>query len=303
MQLSRFIFKSLPISRNRPPACLKALPMRRLLILIFLCLLPCVSGAEDRARSTDIPVWWDHTIFNVRTIEEAEALFNSDFPTEDNPPHGPFPPTQPLDTPFQDIKNCLQTLQYPLDPLADDLLPRRYCIALDTIRKAKSAVISYLPPSPWQPSILSILPPLIGPATYYPNEFCWALASAQKGLSLAQNLQYFTNYKYVGQVDTTGTVWRSQANIYEIAPIARGDFNGDGIEDIIVQAITFIPDNLNRHEVAILTRLSPKSLISFIKMDPNLESQIQGIKNHCGDDYLVDVEKEIAKFSSEGTPK
>jgi hypothetical protein len=270
----------------------KGFPMRPFLAIALLCLLPCMAGAEDTTSATEIPVWWDQKLFRAQTTTEIEDLFNTEFPIQkERLTIGLFPPTAPLLSPYEKDKNCPDLLKHTQPQWLGDDINWQHCAALNEIRTAKPSKISYLPAFPWRRSALSFLPPLIGAEIYYPESICNVLLANEKGLSSAEYQKYFEGTKSHLSIDGLRIFLTRKENEYSIEPLARGDFNGDGIEDIILSTTYLIPDIIYEKYIYVLTRLSEKGRMIILKMPPNLEQKLIRDRSGCEEfrSYFEDV--------------
>jgi hypothetical protein len=278
-----------------------------ILFLIFLCAFSSISLAEPAPSTQEIPVWWDSFILPAPTLDAVEPLFQSTFPTEDVLVRGPNPPRLPFAEPYQNITNCSQALAQKFDYYGGLNRAQRYCMALDTLRKAKPSRVSYLPQIPWQPdTIPSLLPPMIGTFIGSDLTVCQADAADKLGMSAAEYRKYSPEHRpaYTNTPHPNGrstmrntTTWGSAYIGYTIWPLIRGDFNGDGIEDIFIEIYFFI----RRNEIAILTRLSPNARMTVLMIDPRIAELLD--RSNCAP-FVAAFEKAIPqRFKNRVKPK
>jgi hypothetical protein len=137
------------------------------------------------------------------------------------------------------------------------------CFALRYLQKAKPATRSYMDHNGWSTSALSILPPLLadfGVESGVAKKVEQARAAGQSWQSFDPSLKLEGTDGYTL---TTQSEDRSQA--YSLEILARGDFNGDGIEDLAVLGCVADTGGTFRECVYyILTRPGPNAIMSVV---------------------------------------
>jgi hypothetical protein len=106
------------------------------------------------------------------------------------------------------------------------------CVALDALRYARPAAISYLADFHLNASALAHLSPLLAPAVS--NE---EIAKARTATESGESWQQFVPSAHAKLANQPGTMDVNQPNWETtITEYGRGDFTGDGLEDLLVRA-------------------------------------------------------------------
>ena len=221
------------------------------LVAFGLALAPQSEGASGQpATATDtlanvqssensIPIWWSSKLglssisaldarmarpldapLNVRRYPSREDLLN-DRNVETTTIANCVTYLDLTKKGFQAPKN--QDWQYQLSLGAE-------CNALDLLRTAKPARVTYLKTFRLNKSAVNFLPPRCGPVVSKENA-TKITAAEERGLSWKQ-YERITRIQVqkTGELEVEGDYWEVVLDLY-----ARGDFNGDGVEDILLR--------------------------------------------------------------------
>jgi hypothetical protein len=137
------------------------------------------------------------------------------------------------------------------------------CFALRSLKKVKPANTSYLDPNGWSASDLSMLPPIV--AELWPDE---PGKRAHDASSAGQSWAAFDPSLKIDAIKGYMLTAESSAleGAYSFELLARGDFNGDGVEDWAVVGTTNPTTGGTFHASAfyILTRMTPDAVVSIL---------------------------------------
>ena len=126
------------------------------------------------------------------------------------------------------------------------------CAILDRLWRAKPARSSYLSDLAWNERVLSMLPPQLAIAVSADSERAAGAAAAQgkRWPAVDPSVTAAPSSKGPDQIMVTGNGFREQLILW-----GRGDFNGDGIEDLLVQSLDTLTQGTYRNtRLFILTR-------------------------------------------------
>jgi hypothetical protein len=261
------------------------------MMLALLCLsagfaLAQTKPTHENAAPESYPVWWEtNGVLHLTKLEDAAASFAEPFSKDDldwlqAPPylyHGP---------PMPAVHNCKELLES-VDP-NDYHSPKRVwawgmigsrCAELRELAHAVPARRSAVRNSVWTAAVFSLLPAGIYAASGDEHRRA-AVEAGNKGLSLRQfweqlegSKDWQENWKrvpishdfYSGQVYVSlGADDPGFTDGYGI--VARGDFDGDGWEDIMIEAIWSVRGSpANRYSVYVLTRKSEDGRFKMVR--------------------------------------
>lgn len=134
------------------------------------------------------------------------------------------------------------------------------CLALTLLKKARPARVSHLEQFQLNPSVLSALPPSLA-TTFSAIEDAAGRQAESAGKSLGQ-YRPGLNVRQEGDVLVVSSdTWESR-----IEPYARGDFDGDGVEDLLVAVgETATQGTFDSTKLLLLTRKNPQGPLRTVK--------------------------------------
>jgi len=124
------------------------------------------------------------------------------------------------------------------------------CYVLRDLRHARAAAASYLPS--WSQELVTLLPPVLlwGEQSSYDPNGPWSAA-----VHSALRVTNVTAHALAVE-DDEGSYW--------LETLARGDFNGDGVEDLAIAGSVEAKEGSYRHtEYFVLTRCQPTGLLQM----------------------------------------
>jgi hypothetical protein len=274
------------------------------MMLALLCLsagfaLAQTKPTHENAAPESYPVWWETGgRLGLAKLEDAAASFAEPFSKDDldslrRLPNGYSGPPRP------EVHNCKELLAL-IDP-NDYHSPKRVeawgmigsrCAELRELAHAVPARRSAIPNSVWTPAVVSLLPSGIF-AAYDEKSRQASMEANKKGLSLRQYWEQVaaaearqngkgpkgpaTDHRFSfieeGLIISLGPDLRDDSEIGVCAcngdgysVVARGDFDGDGWEDILIEAgWSFYRSPLQYYAVYLLTRKSEDGRFEIVK--------------------------------------
>ena len=136
------------------------------------------------------------------------------------------------------------------------------CMILDQLWRAKPSRSSYLSDLVWNERVLTLLPPqlAITPATEMERAASAAAAQGQNWAAFDPSITAAPSSKGPDRVVVTGNGFSEQLILW-----ARGDFNGDGIEDLLVQSLDTLTQGTYRNtRLFVLTRRAPNGNLLLV---------------------------------------
>ena len=168
------------------------------------------------------------------------------------------------------VSNCTQLLtkrgqqgegQGPEQEMQAERATMAECLVMQELRQARPSRSSYVHNLPWDDRLMSLLPPQL--AITVSNETRRAAAAAA---SRGQNWQDFdpsatASVNGPEDIVVTGKGFREQLTLW-----GRGDFNGDGVEDLLVQSLDTLTEGTYRNtRLFVLTRHTKKGRLSLVR--------------------------------------
>jgi hypothetical protein len=227
--------------------------IRRLVGLLTICsfLLP----AQNSTRGASLAVQYSARL-KVSSQSELDQRLHAAFTEGTAHPAG--------------VSNCAQLLaQRGRAPQA--LVPDREiqaerstmaeCLVLRELRRATPARSSYLHDQPWDEHVLPLLLPQLAITVSAESE-----RAAKDAASHGQNWPDFdpsatVSAKGPDEIVVTGKGFREQLILW-----GRGDFNGDGTEDLLVQSLDTLTEGTYRNtRLFVLTRRTANGRLSLVR--------------------------------------
>src|ERR1700677_609739 len=138
------------------------------------------------------------------------------------------------------------------------------CTVLGELRDAKPANRSFLSELKWDEHILQLLPPQLSISVS-------AEARGRAGVA-AERGQSWPDFDTTVNAETEGTdqvIVRGNGFVQRLILWGRGDFNGDGLEDLLVQSLDTLTEGTYRNtRLFILTRKTAHGKLSLVRVIP-----------------------------------
>ena len=273
------------------------MPRARRVVVLAGAICVCASFLSAPATAAErYPVWWAPE-FGIESLEEIDALLAKPFPEELRNrlykfDYGRNDWQTPVDE--QPIDDCLSLFEWlaagyewglPRDNLLAYRLAYPYCSTLLALKRARPAQASYVRDFVMNLDTLDYMPSLVGYWTC--RELLSHLQANLEGLSWNRfDFGYHSGWGYrMAVVENRNTfvlqTWaedhsRGYDEVFEI--IARGDFNGDGLDDLVLR-MTFVShrSGSKRPELFLLTRLDADDVLRVAEVISPLDSE----RNRC----------------------
>jgi hypothetical protein len=234
----------------------------RVALALAVVLTACGSPTLDRSAAI-YPVWWSGAL-NLAMQTDVEARLLEPFPEGVD--------EQRTDSSGRVEKatadNCVSLLRLRREgfvaKISRDLELERYlgadCLTLEILKKAEPAKMTFLAQFRLDDSAADLLPPTLAFAPTTTDTEA-VEAAAKKGLAWRQ---YDPGMKSVRQNEALvlhDTWWRIKLQIY-----ARGDFNSDGIEDVVIRTDEEATQgSYSGTKLFLLTRTSSSGRLQLLK--------------------------------------
>lgn len=223
-------------------------------------LVGCQSLAMPKG-SERWPVQWNSKLHVTSRAEVPHRLAD--------PWSEPLPVSRPADKAKAVMNNCVTYFDltrqgYQATPVRDQQREGAICHALQALQQAVPAQRSFLPGPPFTEHIADVLPPEAG--LIISEDDRRRLTDAKsKGLSLAEADPIHRIRIQTGEkVLIEGPDWGIRLEFY-----ARGDFNGDGVEDLLVKTTGWLTEGSYQViRLLLLTQLTEKGILKLIREYP-----------------------------------
>ena len=248
--------------------------LARLAAAVLVVGAAALSAVSAAAQET-FPVWWSPSL-ELESLDKIDTILDGLYPQVDQAvvtkylgDDNTIPPLREVVRNCRDhirlIEDGYEIFSFPSDALA---LKRRYgdeCFALDALSRAKPATSSFVSDFELNSDALSILPPL-----FRPVGSCEYLRSSwlanRDGLSWF-GFQHRDPYYAVAGVRPLSEIeleidaehWSMHVELY-----GRGDFNGDGREDLLMRTIDRFRDGFDDSHLFLLVRDGPASTLQIV---------------------------------------
>ena len=195
------------------------------------------------AAAEEFPVWWSPAL-GIESLEEIDAMLDSPFAREEV--SNVFRNTIADDKVIHDEDYAVDCRSHVL-LVRTRFIPYRpgdefdrigmHCFILDALSQAQPAKVSYVQDFELTPAALDILPPLMRPFAEcgYRNQ---ALIANRDGVAWTDFDRASRDLYYrVSRAERTGAVLVIGGETWtvELDLLARADFNGDGIQDLLIR--------------------------------------------------------------------
>lgn len=239
---------------------------RRALTFALLLMSAALAWPQDAARGKDrsasYPVQYSSRL-NLSSGAEISERLRAPFTEGTAHPNG--------------IDNCVQLLASCKPRSRDcaassgsdrDLLAQRStladCTVLEQLQKARPATRSFLAELKWDERVLPLLPPQLS-ISVSDEARRKADMAAQRGQSWARfDASVKAEAKGADQIEVRGDGFSQQLVLW-----GRGDFNGDGLEELLVQSLDALTEGTYRNtRLFILTRKTARGRLSLVRIIP-----------------------------------
>ncbi len=227
---------------------------RQLGLLILLCI---VLPARYSTGAASYPVLYGAQL-KVSSRQQLEQRLHAPFVEGTAHPAG--------------ISNCVQLLDRRRQSSQSQASDREIqaerstlvdCMILDQLWRAKPARSSYLSDLAWNEHVLSSLPPQLAITVSTESERAVDAAAAQgkNWPTFDPSVTAAPSSKGPDQIVVTGNGFSEQLILW-----GRGDFNGDGIEDLLVQSLDTLTQGTYRNtRLFVLTRRAANGQLSLVR--------------------------------------
>lgn len=235
-----------------------------------------VVGAFTAASiaQEELPVWWSPSL-ELESLDQIDTILNGLYPEEDQVVVRKFVregnARLRLREVVQDCRTHIRLIEdgyeftFPWEALDSK---RRYgdeCFALDALSRAKPAASSFLSDFELNGEALSVLPPF-----FRPVGGCGYLRAAwlanRDGVSWAEFWHRDPYYAVTGvrtlsetEIQIDAEHWSTHVELY-----GRGDFDGDGWEDLLMRTIDRFRDGFDGSHLFLLVRDGPASNLRIV---------------------------------------
>lgn len=242
--------------------------------LMGVMLLAFLLASRAPTAQEKFPVWWSPSL-ELESLDQIDTILNGLYPKEDRVVVTKFlgddVTIPPLREVVQDCRAHIRLIEdgyeftFPLDALD---LKRRYgdeCFALDALSRATPAASSFLSEFELNGEALSVLPPF-----FRPVGGCGYLVTAwlanRDGVSWAEFRHRDPYYAVTGvrtlsetEIQIDADYWSTHVELY-----GRGDFDGDGWEDLLIRTIDRFRDGFDGSHLFLLVRDGPASNLRIV---------------------------------------
>lgn len=227
---------------------------------------PAVFGVSTAAAAPQekFPVWWSPSL-ELESLDQIDAILDAHYPQDDQVVVTKYLGDDNTIPPLREvIQNCRAHIRliengYEIFSFLSDALnlKRRYgdeCFTLDALLRAKPATSSFVSEFKLNADALSILPPLFRPvwSCAYLRD---SLLANREGVPWAE-FRHRPYYAVKGvrplsetELEIVGEDWSMHVELY-----GRGDFDGDGQEDLLIRTIDQYPSGFDRSHLYLLVR-------------------------------------------------
>ena len=241
-------------------------------LAITVLLADIGASTAASAAQEKFPVWWSPSL-ELESLDQIDAILDGLYPPEDQVVVTKYVGDDNTIPPLREvIQNCrdhirliedgYEIFSFPSDALD---LKRRYgdeCFALDALSRAKPATSSFVNEFELNADALSLLPPL-----FRPVGSCGYLRSSwlanRDGRSWTEFRHRDPYYAVEGvrplsetELEIDAEAWSVRVELY-----GRGDFNGDGREDLLLRTIDRFRDGFDESHLFFLVRDGPTSTL------------------------------------------
>ncbi len=203
-------------------------------------LLPChLANAVEAAEAERYPIWWSPAL-ELESLDKIDERRRKRFWPER---HEGVPVYKDGDTSTEpaEIENCWTLEQLPREGYVtpnenDNRFIKglsRMCTALDMLESAAAAKVSYVSDFVMTAEALDYLPAMVNIAPGC-DWLCRQYQANERRIPLSRfEAEFDVKPKVLSELKLEGwTDWR----FYGVEILARADFNGDGLEDLLVEA-------------------------------------------------------------------
>lgn len=135
------------------------------------------------------------------------------------------------------------------------------CLVLQELRGAKPPRVSHLRELVWDEHVLPLLPPQLAITVSAESQRAAAVAANHGRTWTAVDPSITAATRTPGTLLVSGTGFREQLILW-----GRGDFTGDGLEDLLVESLDTLTEGTYRNiRLFVLTRKSPKGRLLLVR--------------------------------------